>query len=160
VEVQALVAPTVYATPKRSSVGLDVNRVGMLTAVLERRIGIPLSRHDVYVNVTGGARILEPAADLAILIAILSAYQEQAIPGKLALFGEVGLTGEVRPVGNPESRMREAASLGFTHVLMPKQNCDRVQESGLTDTLRHQTRMTCLGARDLAQAAQLAIVSR
>lgn len=150
VEIQALVAPTVYAAPKRSSVGLDVNRVGMLTAVLERRIGIPLARHDVYVNVTGGARIIEPAADLAILLAILSAYQEQPVATNMAMFGEIGLTGEIRPVGNPESRLREAMNLGFEIVLMPHQNYERVKN----------TKNQSLGARNLAQAAQLAMVSR
>jgi len=157
VEVQSLVAPTVYATPKRSSVGLDVNRVAMLTAVLERRVGIPLASHDVYVNVAGGARITEPAADLAVLLAILSAYQERPLPADMAVFGEVGLTGEIRPVGNPESRAREAANLGFTQLLLPHENHLRVQEAGLTATLRAAEPLRCLGTRGLAQAAQLAL---
>ncbi|RMH60112.1 MAG: DNA repair protein RadA, partial [Zetaproteobacteria bacterium] len=130
-EVQALIAPTVYATPKRSSVGLDGNRVAMLTAVLERRLGLPLSQHDVYINVAGGARITEPAADLAVLMAMISAFRERPIAKNIALFGEVGLTGEVRPVGQPEARAREAASMGFTHLVIPRDNQERLHKAGL-----------------------------
>jgi len=158
VEVQALVAPTVYATPKRSSVGLDVNRIAMLTAVLERRIGIPLSGHDVYVNVAGGAKISEPAADLAVLLAILSAYQEKPLPHNMAVFGEVGLTGEIRPVGNPENRAKEAANLGFTQMLMPHENHTRVQEANLAATLRDTaTAPEFIPVKHLSGAAQMAL---
>jgi len=158
VEVQALVAPTVYATPKRSSVGLDINRISMLTAVLERRIGIPLSGHDVYVNVAGGAKVSEPAADLAVLLAILSAYQEKPLPHNMAVFGEVGLTGEIRPVGNPENRAREAANLGFSQILMPHENHTRVQEANLTATLRDTvTAPEFIPVKHLSGAAQMAL---
>jgi len=158
VEVQALVAPTVYATPKRSSVGLDVNRIAMLTAVLERRIGIPLSGHDVYVNVAGGAKINEPAADLAVLLAILSAYQDRALPQTMAVFGEVGLTGEIRPVGSAENRVRESSSLGFSQVLMPHENHTRVQEAKLAATLRATVGVPDLiPVKHLAGAAQMAL---
>jgi DNA repair protein RadA/Sms len=158
VEVQALVAPTVYATPKRSSVGLDVNRIAMLTAVLERRVGIPLSGHDVYVNVAGGAKISEPAADLAVLLAILSAYQERSLPHSMAVFGEVGLTGEVRPVGNPENRVRECANLGFSQLIIPHENHTRVQEANLTATLRNTERMLdFIPIKHLSDAAQMAL---
>lgn len=156
VEVQALVAPTVYAAPKRSSVGLDVNRIGMLTAVLERRIGIPMANYDVYVNVAGGARIIEPAADLAVLLAILSAFREKALPKEMAVFGEVGLTGEIRPVGNPEARAREAANLGFSSLLMPRENHARVQEANLTATLR-APEAKYLPATHLSDAAQASL---
>ncbi|ATX82426.1 DNA replication and repair protein RadA [Mariprofundus ferrinatatus] len=139
VEVQALVAPTVYSTPKRSAVGLDTGRVAMLTAVLERRIGIPLSQHDVYVNIAGGARIAEPAADLAVLLAMVSAFQERPVADDVALFGEVGLTGEVRPVGQPESRAREAANLGFTHLLLPGENHQRVQKANIIANMRGES---------------------
>ena len=138
VEVQALVAPTVYSTPKRSAVGLDAGRVAMLTAVLERRIGLPLSQHDVYINIAGGARIAEPAADLAVLLAMVSAYQEKPVAAEVALFGEVGLTGEVRPVGQPESRTREAANLGFTHVILPGENYRRVQKANIIAKIRDE----------------------
>ncbi len=160
VEVQALVAPTVYATPKRSAVGLDSGRVSMLTAVLERRIGLPLGQQDVYVNVVGGARILEPAADLAVMLAIISAYREQPMPADMATFGEVGLTGEVRPVGRPEARAREAASLGFTQLLLPKENHARVRKADITVTIAAQGKdhMRCQPVRNMADAAQAGLV--
>lgn len=139
VEVQALVAPTVYSTPKRSAVGLDTGRVAMLTAVLERRIGLPLSQYDVYINIAGGARIAEPAADLAVMLAMVSAFQERAVAADVALFGEVGLTGEVRPVGQPESRVKEAVNLGFTHLVLPKENHQRVQKANIIANMRDET---------------------
>ncbi len=131
VEVQALAAPTVYATPKRSAVGIDPNRVAMLMAILERRIGLPLAQHDVYINVVGGVRVVEPAADLAVVMAVISAWRDQPPLAKTALFGEVGLTGEVRPVSQPEARVRELASLGFSRVLLPKANRDRVAKADI-----------------------------
>jgi len=156
VEVQALIAPTVYATPKRSAVGLDSGRVAMLTAVLERRIGLPLSQYDVYINVAGGARITEPAADLAVLMAMVSAYQEKPMAGDVALFGEVGLTGEIRPVGQPESRVKEAANLGFTHLLMPHENHARVQKANIVAKMRLDTTspLQLTAVRHLSDAVQ------
>ncbi|MDQ7011217.1 MAG: DNA repair protein RadA [Mariprofundaceae bacterium] len=156
VEVQALVAPTVYATPKRSAVGVDAARTAMLTAVLERRIGLPLSQHDVYVNIAGGARIAEPAADLAVLLAIVSAYQEKPMHSDMAVFGEVGLTGEIRPVGQPEARLREAANLGFSRLLLPNDNLSRVQGSDIIANMRAAsgTEVSCIAAKHLSEAAQ------
>ncbi|MDQ6993331.1 MAG: DNA repair protein RadA [Mariprofundus sp.] len=156
VEVQALIAPTVYATPKRSSVGVDSGRVAMLTAVLERRIGLPLSQHDVYINVAGGVRITEPAVDLAVLMAMISAYQEKPLNAHIALFGEVGLTGEVRPVGQPEARAREAVNLGFTHLLLPKENHERVQKANIIANMRGDKEMplALMPVRHLSEAAQ------
>ncbi|HKJ83661.1 MAG TPA: DNA repair protein RadA [Mariprofundaceae bacterium] len=156
VEVQALVAPSVYSTPKRTAIGLDTGRVGMLTAVLERRIGLPLGDHDVYVNVVGGARIMEPAADLAIMLAILSAYREKPMPADMAVFGEVGLTGEVRAVGRPEARVREAANLGFGQLLIPKGNHTRVDKEDWAATIASQSAapVACTPVRNMAEAAQ------
>jgi len=156
VEVQALIAPTVYATPKRSAIGVDTGRVAMLTAVLERRIGLPLSQHDVYINIAGGARIAEPAADLAILLAMVSAFQDKAIPEGLAVFGEVGLTGEVRPVGQPEARAKEAANLGFSHILLPGENHARVQKANIIANMRSETAtpLVLTAVRHLSEAAQ------
>jgi len=156
VEVQALIAPTVYATPKRSAVGVDSGRVAMLTAVLERRIGLPLSQHDVYINIAGGARVNEPAADMAVLLAMISAYQEKALPDDIAVFGEVGLTGEVRPVGQPEVRAREAANLGFTRLLLPTENHGRVQKANIVANMRSTTEapLGLIGIRHLSEAAQ------
>lgn len=157
VEVQALVAPTVYSTPKRSAVGLDNGRVAMLTAVLERRIGLPMNQHDVYINVAGGARITEPAADLAVLLSMVSAYREKPIAGDVALFGEVGLTGEIRPVSQPEARIREAVSLGFGHLLLPQENHDRVQKGNMIANMRsdHNMPPRFTAVRHLAEAAQM-----
>jgi len=156
VEVQALIAPTVYSTPKRSAVGLDSGRVAMLTAVLERRIGVPLSQYDVYINVAGGARIAEPAADLAVLMAMISAYREKPLANDIALFGEVGLTGEIRPVSQPESRAKEAASLGFTHLLLPGENHARVQKANIVATMRTDTNspLRFTAVRHLSEAVQ------
>ena len=155
VEVQALIAPTVYATPKRSAVGVDSGRIAMLTAVLERRIGLPLSQHDVYVNIAGGARISEPAADLAVLLAMVSAYQERAVADDLVVFGEVGLTGEVRPVGQPEARAREAANLGFKQMLLPSENLARVQKAKIVVNMRGDgdIALELSGCRHLSEAA-------
>ncbi|TLS67239.1 DNA repair protein RadA [Mariprofundus erugo] len=157
VEVQALIAPTVYATPKRSAVGVDGGRVAMLTAVLERRVGLPLSQHDVYINIAGGARIAEPAVDLAVLLAMLSAFQERPVPAEVAVFGEVGLTGEVRPVGQPEARAREAANLGFSRILLPKENHERVQKADIIANMRAdaQIPIALIPVRQLADAAQM-----
>ncbi len=156
VEVQALVAPTVYATPKRSAVGLDTGRVSMLAAVLERRIGLPLGQQDVYVNVVGGARIIEPAADLAVMLAIISAYQERPVPANMAVFGEVGLTGEIRPVGQPEARVKEATNLGFSQLLLPKENHVRVRDAGIAVTLAPKSTVSVQyhPVRSMGEAAQ------
>jgi len=156
VEVQALIAPTVYASPKRSAVGVDGGRVAMLTAVLERRIGLPLSQHDVYINIAGGARVNEPAADLAVLLAMVSAYQEKAVASDIAVFGEVGLTGEVRPVGQPEARAKEAANLGFGRLLLPAENHERVQKAGIIANIRSDSEapLGLTGVRHLSEAAQ------
>ncbi|MDX8387718.1 MAG: DNA repair protein RadA [Ghiorsea sp.] len=159
VEIQALVAPTVYATPKRSTVGVDANRVAMLTAVLERRVGIPLGTQDIYVNVVGGVKLTEPASDLGVILAILSAFQEKPLPSDLVVFGEVGLTGELRPVGAPESRAKEAASLGFHQLLLPRGNNTRVQEANIAATLRtskQENEWQTLPAKHLSDAVQLA----
>ncbi|RMH53067.1 MAG: DNA repair protein RadA [Zetaproteobacteria bacterium] len=151
VEVQALVAPTVYATPRRAAVGIDPNRVAMLMAILERRIGLPLAGQDVYLNVVGGVRIVEPASDLAVAMAVISAWRDQPLPAKLALFGEVGLTGEVRPVGQPEARLRELASLGFARVLLPQGNRARALQAAE----RMEAPPALLAAASLGEAVRL-----
>jgi DNA repair protein RadA/Sms len=119
VEVQALVAPSFLATPRRAVVGWDSARLAMLLAVLEARCGIRLSDKEVYLNVTGGFRIQEPAADLAVAAALLSALSDQPIPKDTAIFGEIGLSGEVRAVAHMERRLKEAGKLGFRSVWTP-----------------------------------------
>jgi DNA repair protein RadA/Sms len=118
-ELQALVAPTPHAQPRRTVVGLDGGRLAMILAVLEARCGIPFTGLDVYVNVAGGLRVSEPAADLAIAAALLSAREDVALPPDIVVFGEISLSGALRPVGQTENRLKEAQKLGFTGVIAP-----------------------------------------
>jgi DNA repair protein RadA/Sms len=120
VEAQALAVPTTFPSPRRMSVGLDPNRVILLVAVLERFARLPLADRDVFLNVVGGLALREPAADLAVAAALISAARGVVLPERAAFFGELGLLGEVRPVGQAEARLREAAAHGFTTVYMPK----------------------------------------
>ncbi|HSI23855.1 MAG TPA: DNA repair protein RadA [Methylophilaceae bacterium] len=122
VEVQALVDEAHAPNPKRLCVGLEQNRLAMLLAVLHRHAGVACFDQDVFVNAVGGVRIGEPAADLAVLIAIVSSLKNKPLPQKLIVFGEVGLAGEVRPVQRGQERLKEAAKLGFTHAIVPKAN--------------------------------------
>ncbi len=122
VEVQALADKSQLANPRRLTVGLEATRLAMILAVLHRHAGCPLYDHDVFVNVIGGVKIQEPAADLAIAIAILSSYQNLTLPSKLAVFGEIGLTGEIRPVQKGQERIKEANKLGFDQILIPNAN--------------------------------------
>src|SRR5262249_20895923 len=117
--------------PRRLTVGLEQNRLAMLLAVLHRHAGIAAYDQDVFVNAVGGVRISEPAADLAILLAIVSSLADQPLPLKLAAFGEVGLAGEVRPAPRGQDRLREAAKLGFTHAIIPKANLPKQKIDGL-----------------------------
>lgn len=119
VEVQALVNPSSLPSPRRMNVGLDANRVVLLVAVLERFGGIQLSDRDLFLNVIGGLTLREPAVDLAVAAAVLSAYSERPLPEGAAFFGEVGLLGEIRPVSRTDSRLREAQMLGFDRVYLP-----------------------------------------
>ena len=122
VEVQALVDEAHAPNPKRLCVGLEQNRLAMLLAVLHRHAGVACFDQDVFVNAVGGVRIGEPAADLAVLLAIVSSLKNRPLPQKLIVFGEVGLAGEVRPVQRGQERLKEAAKLGFTHAIVPKAN--------------------------------------
>lgn len=119
VEIQALVVPTSFATPRRAVIGWDSNRLAMVLAVLEARCGVRLSGHDVYLNIAGGLRLSEPAADLAVAAAIISAAKESALDGKTIFFGEIGLAGEIRGVGAMQSRLKEAEKLGFERAITP-----------------------------------------
>ncbi len=119
-EIQALVCRTNFGMPRRTSDGVDFNRVNLLMAVLEKRLGFGLSDYDAYVNVTGGLRVAEPAVDLAVVAALVSSLKDKVIDDKMILFGEVGLAGEVRGVSMPQKRVNEAAKLGFTKCLLPK----------------------------------------
>ena len=125
VELQALVTDSVAAQPRRLANGLDQNRLPMLLAVLQRHGELSLAGQDVFVNIVGGLRVTEPAADLPTLLAIVSSFRDRTLPPKLVAFGEVGLAGEVRPVRFGEERLREAAKQGFKHAIVPAQNAPR-----------------------------------
>jgi DNA repair protein RadA/Sms len=121
-ELQALVARAAFGTPRRTVLGADYNRVCLLLAVLEKLAGMPLASQDVFVNVAGGGRVTEPAADLGIVIATASSYMDRPVPGDVLVLGEVGLTGEVRAVSGIEMRLKEAAALGFRRAVVPRNN--------------------------------------
>ncbi len=120
VEIQALVSPTGYSTPKRAVVGWDSGRLAMVLAVLEARGGINLSSQDVYLNIAGGLRITEPAADLAVALAIISSLKNKPLPADMVIFGEIGLSGEIRAVSQPSLRLKEAKKLGFNSAIIPQ----------------------------------------
>jgi DNA repair protein RadA/Sms len=119
VEIQALVAPSPPGTPRRAVVGWDGNRLAMIMAVLDARCGLAIGANDIYLNVAGGLRIGEPAADLAVAAALISALTEQPVPAECVVFGEIGLSGEVRAVSQSDARLKEAGKLGFTSALVP-----------------------------------------
>lgn len=119
-EIQALVCKSNFGMPRRTAAGTDYNRVNLLMAVLEKRIGLPLSNYDAYINIAGGIRMNEPAIDLGIVMAIVSSYKNRPISDKTIVFGEVGLSGEVRAVSMPEQRVAEARKLGFQTCVMPE----------------------------------------
>ncbi len=119
-EVQALVCRSNFGNPRRTANGCDFNRVNLLMAVLEKRLGLPLGEYDAYVNIAGGIRMNEPAVDLAIVLALVSSYKEKPLDETMICFGEVGLSGEVRSVNMVEQRVNEAKKLGFTTCILPK----------------------------------------
>jgi DNA repair protein RadA/Sms len=121
-ELQALVSPAGFGTPRRTVLGADYNRACLLLAVLEKRAGMPLGSQDVFINVAGGGRVTEPAADLGIVLAAASSYLDRPLRGNVVVMGEVGLTGEVRAVTGVEARVKEAAALGFQEAVVPKSN--------------------------------------
>ena len=127
IEIQALVCPTNFGMPRRTAAGTDYNRVNLLMAVLEKRIGFPLSNHDAYVNIAGGIKMNEPAVDLGIVLAIVSSYKNRPLDEKTIVFGEVGLSGEVRAVNMPEQRVAEAKKLGFTTCILPEASVKMVK---------------------------------
>lgn len=138
-EIQALVAPSTFGTPRRAVVGWDSNRLAMLLAVLETRCGVNLGNRDVYLNVAGGLRIQEPAADVAVAAALLSALTDQPLPKASLFCGEVGLSGEVRGVTHLDARLKEAQKLGFESAYLPHQGSSKVTTTGM-----HLTRFKTL----------------
>ena len=134
VEIQALVAPSSLGTPRRAVIGWDSGRLAMVLAVLEARCGVSFGNNDVYLNVAGGLRITEPAADLAVAAALLSSLTGEPVPAEAVVFGEIGLSGEVRRVAQPALRLKEAAKLGFAQAIMPK--VDNARKNNTSTTLR------------------------
>ncbi|HYA43022.1 MAG TPA: DNA repair protein RadA [Syntrophobacteraceae bacterium] len=126
VELQALVSSTGWMQPRRTSMGVDTNRLSLLLAVLEKKLGFNFAQQDVFINVAGGVRLVEPAADLALTTALMSSYLDRPVPQDLVVWGEVGLAGEVRGVGHSSLRVSEASKLGFTCCLMPRSNSERL----------------------------------
>jgi DNA repair protein RadA/Sms len=134
-EIQALVGPSPLGMPRRTAVGVDHNRISLLVAVLGKRIGLEMGDQDIFVNVAGGLRVDEPAADLGIVCAMISSFLDRPVDKNLVVFGEVGLAGEIRGVSQPELRIKEAAKLGFTRCLLSKSNlegCCRITGMELT----------------------------
>jgi len=122
VELQALVSPTSFAVPRRTTIGVDHNRVSLLVAVLEKKVGMSLVNQDVFLNVAGGVRIDEPAVDLGIVVAVASSYMDRPVDPKTVVFGEVGLGGEIRGISQGDIRIKESAKLGFTRCILPHSN--------------------------------------
>ena len=131
VELQALVTHPAAGTPRRTANGIEPGRLGLLLAVLEKRVGLAVGGQDVFVNVAGGLCLEEPAADLGIAAAVASSWRDRAIDARTLVFGEIGLAGEIRAVPQAEIRLREAAGLGFTRCVLPKRNADRVGQPPL-----------------------------
>ena len=146
IEIQALVSPTSFQMPRRTAVGIDYNRVNLLMAVLEKRVGLQLGGCDAYVNLAGGMKLGEPAIDLGIIMAIASSYKNRAILEDTIIFGEVGLVGEVRAVSGGEARIKEAQKLGFKRCILPQANVDQI---------KIETDMRLVGVSNVMEALDL-----
>jgi DNA repair protein RadA/Sms len=144
VEIQSLVVDAQYGSPRRLGIGLDQNRIAMILAVITKHGGLVLSDQDVFVNVVGGIRVLETSADLAVALAIVSSLRNSVLPRDLLVFGEVGLSGEIRPVSNGEARLKEGVKHGFTRAIVPKGNAPKRAVEG----------MTVVGVTSLAEALE------
>lgn len=126
VEIQSLVAPTPYVPPRRTSDSIDIKKIQLLLAVLEKRVHLNMGACDVYVKVAGGIKLDDPAVDLALCCAMASSFRNKSIPAQTIIFGEVGLSGEVRSVSQPDVRVREAVRMGFTNIILPAKNLERL----------------------------------
>jgi DNA repair protein RadA/Sms len=134
VEIQALVDESQLHNPRRVAVGVEANRLNMLLAVLHRHGGLQVGDQDVFANVVGGVKVLETSADLALLLAIVSSFRDQVLPTDMVIFGEVGLSGEIRPVPSGQERLQEAAKHGFTRAIVPKANMPKTPIKGMQVT--------------------------
>jgi len=147
-ELQALVAPSKLAMPRRTCIGVDFNRVSLLLAVLEKRVGMHLMGMDVFVNVVGGLAIDEPAVDLGVIAAVASSFREKPINAQTVVMGEVGLAGEVRAISQAEVRLKDAAKLGFTRCVLPQLNVDKLEKSAAPG------KMALMGVRTVDEAME------
>ncbi len=147
-ELQALVAPSKLAMPRRTCIGVDFNRVSLLLAVLEKRIGMHLMGMDVFVNVVGGLAVDEPAVDLGIVAAVASSFREKPIHAQTVVMGEVGLAGEIRGISQAEARIKDAAKLGFTRCILPALNVEKMEKSAALK------KMELLGVRSVEEAME------
>ncbi len=146
IEIQALVCQSNFNLPRRTSVGIDYNRVNLLMAVLEKRAGLMLAGNDAYVNLAGGMRLSEPAIDLGIIVALVSSFKNVPVDAHTIIFGEVGLAGEVRGVSMAAQRVKEAAKMGFTTCILPKINCEGMEEV---------KRMKLVGVQNISEVLSL-----
>lgn len=146
VEIQSLVSSTVFGMPRRVAMGIDYNRVVLMVAVLEKKVGYPLQNYDVYINIVGGLQTKEPAIDLGIICSIASSYRDIAIDPKITVMGEVGLAGEIRTVGFIDKRLKEASKLGFETAIIPKSNLKDLKDVG---------RMKVIGVKNVEEALEL-----
>ncbi|MDJ0985185.1 MAG: DNA repair protein RadA [Desulfobacterales bacterium] len=146
VELQALASSTSFGTPRRTILGLDPNRVALLAAVMEKQLGMHLMGYDIFMNVAGGVKVVEPAVDMAIVSAIASSFLDKPISGATVVLGEVGLTGEVRAVGQIDTRVAEAKKMGFKRCLVPDGNMKRI---------RHMDGITVSGIKTVSEAAEM-----
>jgi DNA repair protein RadA/Sms len=152
VEVQALSSHTAFSQPRRTANGIDLNRLLLLSAVLSKRVGMDLGDQDIFVNIVGGLDIDEPAADLAVATAIASSFRNRPVAADVALIGEVGLSGELRSVGQLPRRVQEAAKLGFTRALVPRSSLKRKGNDGMPEGIE------VIGVRTLGEALDIALV--
>ena len=129
VEIQSLVTPTNFGVPRRAAIGLDPNRLALLVAVLEKKMGIPLGEQDIFVNAAGGLKIVETAVDLGVITAIASSFYDRPVPPDMSVFGEVGLAGEVRGVMQGDLRIQEAIRMGFRTCVCPRRSQPRGSET-------------------------------
>ncbi|NPV28991.1 MAG: DNA repair protein RadA [Firmicutes bacterium] len=148
IEIQSLVCPAAFGTPRRATTGVDYNRVVMIAAVLEKRVGLHLANQDLYVNVVGGLKVLEPAADLGVALALASSFRNRPVDAGTVVLGEIGLTGEVRAVAQVEQRLKEARRLGFRRLIIPERNLALQERYG---------DLELLGVRTVREALELGI---
>ena len=153
VEVQALVDQSHISPPKRLAVGMDSYRLAMLIAIMQRHLGLRLFDQDIFLNVVGGVKVSEPAIDLAVALAIVSSYKNKYLPDKLAVCGEVGLSGEIRTIQKGQDRIKEATKLGFEHIIVPKANMPKTTDNNTSSTISpcNSSSVNIIAAHDLTQ---------